>query len=383
MVIIITGASHTGKTLLAQRMLEKYRYPYLSVDHLKMGLIRSGNTALTPYDDEALTGYLWPIVCGMIKTATENRQDLIVEGCYVPFDWRGSFPEEYLPHIRFICLAFTEGYIDAHFEEIRAHACAIEARLFVDDLTKEGVKAENRRYLEGFSQRGENVVMIDSPAFYTGGTAALWERLSSDPADPAEEEADPLIEDARRYIERLFMNDRGGHDAAHSLRVYRNAMEIASGEPGCDKSIAALAALLHDADDHKLFSTENNYNARAFLTEHGIEGGEAERIVDAINSVSFSRNRGRTPGTIEGRVVQDADRLDAIGAVGIARTFAYGGGHGRSIEGSVEHFYDKLLLLKDLMNTDAAKTLAESRHAFMEAFLEELAFETGISGKSL
>ena len=88
MIILITGATHTGKTLLAQKLLERYCYPYLSIDHLKMGLIRSDNTTLTPADDDALTAYLWPIVREMIKTAIENRQNLIVEGCYIPFDWR-------------------------------------------------------------------------------------------------------------------------------------------------------------------------------------------------------------------------------------------------------------------------------------------------------
>mgnify|MGYP002522485598 CR=1 FL=1 len=108
MIILITGASLTGKTLLAQRLLEKYKYPYLSIDHLKMGLIRSGNTSLTPEDDDALTDYLWPIVREMIKTAVENRQHLIVEGCYIPFDWRIDFDEHYLPSIQFICLAMTD-----------------------------------------------------------------------------------------------------------------------------------------------------------------------------------------------------------------------------------------------------------------------------------
>ena len=118
MVILIAGASHTGKTLLAQRMLEKYHYPYLSIDHLKMGLIRSGNTRLTPDDDDALTEYLWPIVREMIKTAVENRQNLIVEGCYIPFDWRKDFDDEYLPSLRFICLAMTDGYIDKVRKEV-------------------------------------------------------------------------------------------------------------------------------------------------------------------------------------------------------------------------------------------------------------------------
>ena len=105
MVIIITGASHTGKTVLAQKMLEKFKYPYLSIDHLKMGLIRSGNTALTPLsDDTLLTEYLWPIVREMIKTAIENEQNLIVEGCYVPFDWAEDFEAEYLEKIKYYCL---------------------------------------------------------------------------------------------------------------------------------------------------------------------------------------------------------------------------------------------------------------------------------------
>jgi len=119
MIILITGASHTGKTRLAQRMLEVYKYPYLSIDHLKMGLIRSGKTGLTPKDDAALTDYLWPIVREMIKTAIENRQNLIVEGCYIPFDWRKGFDEQYLKSIRFVCLAMTDCFIDAHIGRTR------------------------------------------------------------------------------------------------------------------------------------------------------------------------------------------------------------------------------------------------------------------------
>lgn len=161
MIILITGASHTGKTLLAQRLLEKVRYPYLSIDHLKMGLIRSGETTLTPEDDDALTDYLWPIVREMIKTAIENHQNMIVEGCYVPFGWREDFSEEYLKEIRFICLAMSEAYIDAHFDEIRAHASDIERRLFEEDETKEYMKAENRRYFEGFHAAGEPVILIE------------------------------------------------------------------------------------------------------------------------------------------------------------------------------------------------------------------------------
>lgn len=173
------------------------------------------------------------------------------------------------------------------------------------------------------------------------------------------------------YIQDLFRGNSGGHDAAHSLRVYRNALRIAEGEPGCDTEIVALAALLHDADDHKLFHTENNANARSFLTARKVAPEKIERICEAINAVSFSQNRGKRPETLEGKIVQDADRLDALGAIGIARTFAYGGEHGRSLDESVAHFHEKLLLLKDELNTEAARKLAEPRHAFLERFLEE------------
>ena len=163
MVILITGATHTGKTLLAQRMLETYGYPYLSIDHLKMGLIRSGQTRLTAEDDEALTAYLWPIVREMVKTAIENKQNLIVEGCYVPFDWRKDFDDAYLAHVRFLCLAMTESYIDAHFDEIQAHASDIESRLDDACCTPALLKEENGRYAAGFQAAGEEITWIDGP----------------------------------------------------------------------------------------------------------------------------------------------------------------------------------------------------------------------------
>ena len=161
MIILIAGASHTGKTLLAQRLLERYHYPYLSIDHLKMGLIRSGNTDLTPADDDLLTDYLWPIVREMIKTAIENSQDLIVEGCYVPFDWRRDFDERYLPDIKFICVAMTDEYIDTHFDEIIGHESEIESRLVHADCTVYGLKADNRRYIDGFVEAGEDILLIE------------------------------------------------------------------------------------------------------------------------------------------------------------------------------------------------------------------------------
>ena len=181
---------------------------------------------------------------------------------------------------------------------------------------------------------------------------------------------------AKEYIKKLFEGNSDGHDAAHSLRVYRLAVRIAETEPAADRQIVALAALLHDADDYKLFRTENNANARHFMAQQGVDAAVADRVCEAVNSVSFSKNRGKRPETIEGEIVQDADRLDAIGAVGIARTFAFGGRHGRPPEDSIRHFDEKLLLLKDLMNTEEARKMAEPRHAFMVEFLREWKTET-------
>ena len=161
MIILITGASHTGKTLLAQRMLERYGYPYLSIDHLKMGLIRSGNTDLTPEDDDALTTYLWPIIREMIKTAIENQQNLIVEGCYIPSVWRQDFSEEYLSSIRFVCLAMTDAYIDAHFDDIANHSSDIEKRLFDTERSSESLKEDNHHYVDSFTQCGEHITLTD------------------------------------------------------------------------------------------------------------------------------------------------------------------------------------------------------------------------------
>ena len=128
MIILIAGATHTGKTLLAQKLLEKYKFPYLSIDHLKMGLIRSGQTALTPEDDCELIPYLWNIVKEMVKTAIENKQNLIVEGCYIPFDYKADFTEEYLDQIKYICLIFSEQYILNNYAIIKGYESVIECR---------------------------------------------------------------------------------------------------------------------------------------------------------------------------------------------------------------------------------------------------------------
>lgn len=162
MIILITGASHTGKTVLAQKLLEKYKYPYLSIDHLKMGLIRSGNTALTPMSDDGdLTAYLWPIVREMIKTAIENRQNLIVEGCYIPFDWQKDFEREYLKAIKYYCLVMSEGYIRRHFADIKKYANAIENRLDDEDCTMERVLADNAGVLLLAQKHNVNYILIE------------------------------------------------------------------------------------------------------------------------------------------------------------------------------------------------------------------------------
>ena len=161
MILLITGASHVGKTVLAQRLLEKYQYPYLSIDHLKMGLIRSGNTDLTPMsDDKVLTEYLWPIVREMIKTAIENKQNLIVEGCYIPFDWQKDFDAEYLENIRYYCLVMSEKYIKNHFADIKAYANVIETRID-DDCTIESVLADNAQILALAQKHNANYILIE------------------------------------------------------------------------------------------------------------------------------------------------------------------------------------------------------------------------------
>ena len=161
MIVLITGASHTGKTALAQRLLERYGYPYLSLDLLKMGLIRSGYTDLTPMDDDKLTAYLWPVAKQMVKTAIENGQNLIVEGCYIPFDWAKDFDEPYRAEIRYICLIMSERYIREHFDSIRAYAGVIEDRGDDSDCTLETVLRDNRKTLEGCQRAGEEYILID------------------------------------------------------------------------------------------------------------------------------------------------------------------------------------------------------------------------------
>ena len=161
MVILIAGATHTGKTLYAQQLLEKHHYPCLSIDHLKMGLIRSGQTQLTPMDDEKLTEYLWPIVREMVKTAIENKQNLIVEGCYIPFDWQKDFDQTYLEKIRYVCLIMSRQYIAEHFDDIKSYANAIECRLDDSSLDQQALIGENEYNLAQCAAYQLPYILID------------------------------------------------------------------------------------------------------------------------------------------------------------------------------------------------------------------------------
>lgn len=160
MIFLISGSSHTGKTVLAQKLLEQYNYPYLSIDHLKMGLIRSGQTTLTFEDDDKLTDYLWIIVREMIKTAIENKQNLIVEGCYIPYDFKKDFSGEYLAYIKHVCLIFSESYIENNYADIIKHGRTIEKRLD-DNYPKELMIEDNKKALEGCKRYDCEYVLID------------------------------------------------------------------------------------------------------------------------------------------------------------------------------------------------------------------------------
>lgn len=159
MILFITGASHTGKTVLAQQLMERHKIPYLSIDHLKMGLIRSKKTKLNPFS-ENLTDYLWPILREMVKTAIENHQDLIIEGCYIPFTWKQDFEEVYLNEIKFICLILSENYIQHHFRDVLKFANIIEKRK-EEDWTKEEAIYENKKNLAYCKRQNLKYILID------------------------------------------------------------------------------------------------------------------------------------------------------------------------------------------------------------------------------
>lgn len=162
MIVLIAGSSHSGKTLLSQKLLDKYKFPYISIDHLKMGLIRSGNTDLTPEDDDKLTDYLWPIVREIVKTAIENKQNLIIEGCYIPFNWKDSFDKDYAKQIKYICLIMTKKYIEENFSDIKNYANIIEERLDDSSCIKEELIKDNELNLNMCKKYNCDYVLIDN-----------------------------------------------------------------------------------------------------------------------------------------------------------------------------------------------------------------------------
>ena len=160
MIYIIGGSSHVGKTLLAQRLLERIGYPYVSLDHLKMGFIRSGMTDLTVEDDYEMRYWMWPFVSEMIKTAIENDQNMIVEGCYIPTEWKDSFDEQMLKHIKCMFIVMSEEYIRKHFSLIVDYSDVIEKRL-CDDPDMERLIACSKEFEEECRQHGVPCFVID------------------------------------------------------------------------------------------------------------------------------------------------------------------------------------------------------------------------------
>lgn len=201
-----------------------------------------------------------------------------------------------------------------------------------------------------------------------------------------------LVQNATKFIKEVFQNDFSGHDFFHSMRVYRTAINIAEAEHA-DMEVVALAALLHDVDDRKLspMTAEKKENAARFMRSQNVPESEIRQVCQIIDEVSFKGTDSVRPSTPEGKCVQDADRLDALGAIGIARTFAYGGNHNRAIydpelpprtamnqaqyysskSTSLNHFYEKLFLLEGMMNTETGKAIARKRTQYMQQFVDE------------
>ena len=204
--------------------------------------------------------------------------------------------------------------------------------------------------------------------------------------------ASTIVNRALSFAQKIFQNDYSGHDYFHTERVFKTATRIASQE-NANLEIVQLAALLHDVDDIKLspHTHAKKENARKFLTENGVDSNTIEQICEIIGEISFAGKDSVTPKTLEGKCVQDADRLDAIGAIGVARAFAYGGSRNRLMHDptvpskgemrkeeyhkhestTINHFYEKLFKLTDLMNTETAKTIATQRQSYMKEFIAE------------
>ncbi|KGR90482.1 phosphohydrolase [Ureibacillus massiliensis 4400831 = CIP 108448 = CCUG 49529] len=207
-----------------------------------------------------------------------------------------------------------------------------------------------------------------------------------------------IIKQLQEKVENIYNQYDASHDFAHIERVIQNAEAILESEPTADRETVLVAVLLHDVSDKKY--TDNKNLENQLLDELPLSLEQQQQIREIIESVSFNGGNEKLAKTLEAKIVRDADRLDAIGAIGIARTFAYGGAKGRKLyddaeearmemteeeyrsknTASVTHFYEKLLLLKDLMTTEKGKQMAEERHAFMLSFLQQLKKEReGIS----
>ena len=161
MIILICGTTHTGKTLLSQKLMEKHKIPYLCIDHLKMGLIRSGQTQLKAEDDAPLTPYLWRIIKEIIKTAVENNQSMIIERCYIPFDWKKDFTDEYLSQIKYYCLVMSAEYIENNFAKICEYENAVEKRMQSGGIDKKELIKDNLNNLQLCKKYGLNYILID------------------------------------------------------------------------------------------------------------------------------------------------------------------------------------------------------------------------------
>lgn len=205
---------------------------------------------------------------------------------------------------------------------------------------------------------------------------------------------EPIIEKCRTQVKEIYDTFDASHDWQHIERVLGNAERIMKREPA-DRFIVELAVLLHDVSDPK-YTTNGEDPEKEILESLGLSEERSRQIAQIIRQVSFKGGNGEVPSSIEAKIVQDADRLDAMGAVGVARTFAYGGAKGRKLydwqekprnsmteleyreeqTSSATHFYEKLLLLKNRMSTETGKHIADERHQFMLSFLEQLKKET-------
>ncbi|WP_313119678.1 HD domain-containing protein [Proteiniclasticum ruminis] len=378
-VIHIYGASGSGTSTLGREISKRLGYVFLDTDDFfwkRTNPMYSEKRS----PEEAVT---------MIFEKIRTLDQVVLCGSLV--DWGDELIKEFTLAVRLD----TETKVRLHRIKER------EYKKFGERILPEGDMHE------------QHLRFLDWAGKYDTGSAHMrsrekhdqWQKLLPCPQlnlsgeDPLEKNVENIegflafmekAEVVKKLVESHFHGEASGHDVYHTLRVYRNALMLAN-ETDCSLETVSLAALLHDVDDEKLFQSKEHQFAKKFLEEAGISLDLQKRVLEAISTVSFKNRREKTPSTIEGMIVQDADRLDALGAIGIARTFAFGGSRGRAMydpkekpnlemtpeeyrnsQGtSVNHFYEKLFLLKDLMNTEAAKEMAREREEFMRRFLEQ------------